>query len=218
MYGYVDDEPNKEYYFLTDDDKEEMDLSESQEAKWDKLANKGILYRDSTLQSIMSSMRTIIYSSVDAADGTKVGLYRLGITTTANYSDHGKLQFSADITDEQFESIFADYADEFAKLFNDTKSGIAYQFDNVLNGAVKTSGAEADRGILVQKAGVSGTASATTNSIYNQIKSLKTMIDSLKDRYEQQQERYWSIYSNMETMLGSINGQSSYIQQLMGSM
>lgn len=218
VYGYVDDEPNKDYYFLTDDDKEEMDLSESQEAKWDKLANKGILYRDSTLQSIMSSMRTIIYSSVDAADGTKVGLYRLGITTTANYSDHGKLQFSADITDEQFESIFADYADEFAKLFNDTKSGIAYQFDNVLNGAVKTSGAEADRGILVQKAGVSGTASATTNSIYNQIKSLKTMIDSLKDRYEQQQERYWSIYSNMETMLGSINGQSSYIQQLMGSM
>ncbi len=44
------------------------------------------------------------------------------------------------------------------------------------------------------------------------------MIDTLKDRYEQQQERYWSIYSNMETMLGSINGQSSYIQQLMGSM
>ena len=218
VYGYVDDEPNKDYYFLTDDDKEEMDLSESQEAKWDKLANKGILYRDSTLQSIMSSMRTIIYSSVDAADGTKVGLYRLGITTTANYSDHGKLQFSADITDEQFESIFADYADEFAKLFNDSKNGIAYQFDNVLNGAVKTSGAEADRGILVQKAGVSGTASATTNSIYNQIKSLKTMIDTLKDRYEQQQERYWSIYSNMETMLGNINGQSSYIQQLMGSM
>lgn len=218
VYGYVDDEPNKDYYFLTDDDKEDMDLSESQEEKWDKLAKKGILYRDSTLQSIMSSLRTVIYSSVDAPDGTKVGLYRLGITTTSNYSDHGKLQFDANITDEQFESIFAQYADEFAKLFNDKNDGIAYKFDNVLNGAVKTSGAESDRGILVQKAGVSGTASATTNSIYNQIKSLKTMIDTLKDRYEQQQERYWKLYSNMETSLGKINGQSSYIQQLMGSM
>lgn len=218
VYGYVDDEPNSDYYFLTDDDKDEMDLSDSQEEKWDKLAKKGLLYRDSTLQSIMSSLRSVLYSSVDAADGTKVGLYRLGITTTANWADHGKLQLSADITDEQFEATFAQYADEFAKLFNDSKDGIAYKFDNILNGAVKTSGAEADRGVLVQKAGVSGTASATTNSIYNQIKSLKTMIDSLKDRYDQQQERYWSIYSNMETMLGNINGQSSYIQQLMGSM
>ncbi|HBH94259.1 MAG TPA: hypothetical protein DDX91_00790 [Ruminococcaceae bacterium] len=218
VYGYVDDEPNKDYYFLTDDDKDEMDLSESQEEKWDKLAKKGILYRDSTLQSIMSSMRTALYSSVDAADGTKVGLYRLGITTTSNWADHGKLQFSATMTDAEFESTFAQYADEFAKLFNDAKDGIAYQFDNILNGAVKTSGAEADRGVLVQKAGVSGTASATTNSIYNQIRNLKNMIDTLKDRYDQQQERYWSIYSNMETMLGNINGQSSYIQQLMGSM
>lgn len=218
VYGYVDDEPNKDYYFLTDDDKDEMDLSESQEAKWEKLAKKGLLYRDSTLQSIMSQMRTAIYSSVDAPDGTKVGLYRLGITTTSNLSEHGKLQFSADITDEEFESIFAQYADEFATLFNDTENGIAYKFDSILDSAVKTSGAEADRGVLVQKAGVSGTASATTNSIYNQIKSLKSMISSLQERYEQQQDRYWSIYSNMETMLGSINSQSSYISQLMGSV
>ena len=209
VYGYVDDEPNKDYYFLTEDDKDEMDLSESQEEKWEKLAKKGILYRDSTLQSIMSSLRTALYSSVDAADGTKVGLYRLGITTTSNLSDHGKLQFSPTMTDAEFESTFAQYADEFAKLFNDSKDGIAYQFDNILNGAVKTSGAEADRGVLVQKAGVSGTASATTNSIYNQIRNLKNMIDTLKDRYEQQQERYWSIYSNMETMLGNKPGTAS---------
>lgn len=218
VYGYVDDEPNSDYYFLTDDDKEEMDLSESQEEKWDKLAKKGLLYRDSSLQSIMSSLRSVLYSSVDAADGTKVGLYRLGITTSANWSDHGKLQLSPDMTDEQFEATFAKYADEFAELFNDSENGIAYKFDSILNGAVKTTGAESDRGVLVQKAGVSGTASATTNSIYNQIKSLKTMIDSLKDRYEQQQDRYWSIYSNMEKNLGDINGQSTYIQQLMGSM
>lgn len=218
VYGYVDDEPNKDYYFLTDDDKDEMDLSESQEAKWEKLAKKGLLYRDSTLQNIMSQMRTAVYSSVDAPDGTKVGLYRLGITTSSNLSDHGKLQFDPDITDEEFESIFAQYADEFATLFNDAEEGIAYKFDSILDSAVKTSGAEADRGVLVQKAGVSGTASATTNSIYNQIQSLKTMISSLQDRYEQQQDRYWSIYSNMETMLGNINGQSSYISQLTGSL
>lgn len=224
VYGYVDDEPNKDYYFLTDDDKEEMDLSESQEAKWDKLANKGILYRDSTLQNIMSKLRTAMYSSVEAADGKNIGLYSLGITTSDSISSHGKLQFDPTVSDEMLAEKFAKYADEFAKLFNDTEKvngvekGLAYQFDNILNSAVKTSGDPKERGVLVQKAGVSGTSSATTNSIYTQIQSLKNMIATLKDRYEQQQERYWKIYSNMETSLGNINGQSSYIQQLMGSM
>lgn len=225
VYGYVDDEPNKDYYFLTDDDKEEMDLSESQEAKWDKLANKGILYRDSSLTNIMSKLRTAIYSSVEAPDGKNIGLFSLGITTSDSISSHGKLQFDPTVTDEMLEEKFAKYADEFAKLFNDTEKdangmerGLAYQFDNILNSAVKTSGDPKDRGVLVQKAGVSGTASATTNSIYTQIKSLKDMIAQLQDRYDQQQERYWKIYSNMETSLGNINGQSSYIQQLMGGM
>ncbi len=218
VYGYVDDEPNKDYYFLTDDDIDEMDLSESQQNKWEKLAKKGLLYRDQTLQSIMSKMRSVIYNSVDAPDGTKVGLYTLGITTTSNTKDHGKLQFSADLTDEQFEAKFAEYADEFATLFNDKDNGIATQFDSILDSAVKSTGDPNKRGVLVQKAGVSGTASATSNSIYNQIKSLKNMISTLQDRYEQQQDRYWKIYSNMETSLGNINGQSSYIQQLMGNM
>ncbi|MDE6725142.1 MAG: flagellar filament capping protein FliD, partial [Ruminiclostridium sp.] len=218
IYGYVDDEPNKDYYFLTDDDKEEMDLSESQENKWDKLARKGLLYRDSTITGLMSKLRTAIYSGVEAADGKTVGLFTLGITTTSNVSDHGKLQFSSTMTDEQFAAAFEKYADEFAKLFNDPEKGIAYQFDNIINSGCKTSGDVKEQGVLVQKAGISGTSSATTNSIYKQIQSLKNTIATWKDRYEQQQERYWKIYSNMETMLGNINGQSSYIQQLMGSM
>ncbi|MCM1054192.1 MAG: flagellar filament capping protein FliD [Bacteroides sp.] len=216
VFGYVDDEPNTDYYFLTDDDIEEMDLSESQQTKWENLAKKGILYRDSTLTSIMSKLRSVIYNTVDAADGTKVGLYTLGITTSSNWTNHGKLQFDGDISDEEFESIFAQYADEFCKLFTDSENGISAQFESIINSAVKTSGGPGERGTLVEKAGVSGTASATNNSIYKQIESLKSTITKLQKRYDQQQDRYWKIYSNMETLLGNINGQSSYINQLMG--
>lgn len=216
VYGYVDDEPNKDYYFLTDDDKEEMDLSESQEKKWDDLAKKGILYRDSTLTSIMTKLRSVIYNTVDAADGTKVGLYTLGITTSSNWNDHGKLVFDSKISDEEFESRFAKYADEIGKLFTDTENGISKQFVDIIDSATKTTGKAGERGVLVEKAGVSGTASATNNSIYKQIESLKSTITRLQDRYDQQQDRYWKIYSNMETLLGSINSQSSYINQLLG--
>lgn len=216
VYGYVDDEPNKDYYFLTDDDKEDMDLSESQETKWENLAKKGILYRDSTLTGIMSKLRSIIYNTVDAADGTKVGLYTLGITTSSNWTDHGKLVFDSKVSDEEFETRFAKYADAFCELFTDTEKGISKQFEDVIDSATKTTGKAGERGVLVEKAGVAGTASATNNSIYKQIDSLKSAISKLQDRYDQQQERYWKIYSNMETLLGNINSQSSYINQLMG--
>lgn len=214
IYGYVDDEPNNDYYFLTDDDLDEMDLSDSQVAKWEKMANKGLLYRDSTLTDIMSRLRTVLYNSVDAADGSKVGLYTLGITTSSDYSNHGKLVFDET---KDFEALFEKYADEITELFTNTETGIATQFESIIDSAVRTTGAAGERGTLVDKAGVSGTASATSNTIYNKIKSLQDLILTLQARYEQQQDRYWKIYGNMETMLGNLNSQTSYINQLMGN-
>ena len=216
VYGYVDDEPNKDYYFLTDDDKEEMDLSDSQEEKWEKLANKGILYRDTTLTNIMTKLRTAVYSTVEAADGKTIGLATLGIKTSSNWRLHGKLEFDSNMSDEQFEEIFAKYADDFAKLFTDPENGISKKFTDVIDSATKTTGDVGERGTLVEKAGVAGTSSATENSIGREIDRLKNTITNLKKRYDQQQERFWKIYSNMETMLGGLNSQSSYINQLMG--
>ena len=214
IYGYVDDEPNKDYYFLTDDDIDEMGLSETQQNKWEKMAKKGLLYRDSTLTDIMSSLRTVLYNSVDAADGSKVGLYTLGITTSSDYSNHGKLVFD---DTKDFEALFEQYADEITELFTNSENGIATQFEKIIDNATRTTGGPGERGSLVDKAGVSGTASATSNTIYNKIKSLQDLVLSLQRRYDQQQDRFWKIYGNMETMLGNLNSQTSYINQLLGN-
>ena len=214
IYGYVDEEPNKDYYFLTDDDIDEMDLSESQQNKWEKMAQKGLLYRDSTITDIMSKLRSVLYNSVDAADGSKVGLYTLGITTSSDYSNHGKLIFDET---KDFEALFEKYADEITELFSNTENGIAYQFETIIDNATRTTGGPGERGSLVDKAGVAGTSSATSNTLYNKIKSLQDVIASLQRRYEQQQDRYWKIYGNMETMLGNLNSQTSYINQLLGN-
>ena len=214
VYGYVDEEPNKDYYFLTDDDIDEMGLSETQQNKWEKMAKKGLLYRDSTLTDIMSKLRTVLYNSVDAADGSKVGLYTLGITTSSDYTNHGKLVFD---DTKDFEALFEKYADEITELFSNTEKGIAYQFEKIIDNATRTTGGPGERGSLVDKAGVSGTASATSNAIYNKIKSLQDTIAALQRRYEQQQDRYWKIYGNMESMLGNLNSQTSYINQLLGN-
>lgn len=216
IYAYIDEEPDSDYYFLTDDDIDELELSETQQTKWETLAKKGLLYRDSTITNIMTKMRSVIYSTVTASDGNKIGLYTLGITTSSNYTDHGLLQYSDNMNDEDILATFEKYADEFSELFTDATNGIATQLESIIDSAVKTTGSESDRGTLVQKAGVSGTASATSNILYTRIQNLKDTIADLEERYEQQQDRYWSIYSNMETMIGNLNSQTSSISQLLG--
>ena len=213
VYSYVDDEPDSDYYFLTDDDKEDMDLSESQEEKWEKMAKKGLLYNDSTLSSIMSKLRTAMYGTVNTADGGTISIFNIGITSSSNWQEHGKLTVDEDALAE----AFSKYADEISTLFTDSEKGIMNTIDTVLDSAVKTTGSRYEKGLLVQKAGVASTSSATDNAIYDELTRLQKLIDTLNDRYEKQQDRYWTIYSNMETQIGNLNSQTSSLSSLMGS-
>ena len=220
VYGQLDQKPNSDYYALTDDDIEDMDLSEKQQEKWEEKAKEGLLYNDSTVSTVMQKMRSVLYSTVKTADGQTFSLFSMGITTSDDWGDHGKLE----IDETKLEAAFEQYSDQIADLFagttidengNTVKTGIMHKLDDVLTGAVKTTGARKDKGTLVQLAGTKTGTSATDNSIYDQLKSISTLISSLETRYEQQQDRYWKQFSNLESMMGSLNSQTSYIQQLM---
>lgn len=220
VYGQLDQKPNSDYYALTDDDIEDMDLSEKQQEKWEEKAKEGLLYNDSTVSTVMQKMRSVLYSTVKTADRQTFSLFSMGITTSDDWGDHGKLE----LDETKLEAAFEQYADQIADLFagttvdengNTVKTGIMHKLDDVLTGAVKTTGARKDKGTLVQLAGTKTGTSATDNSIYDQLKSISTLISSLETRYEKQQDRYWKQFSNLETMMGSLNSQTSYIQQLM---
>ena len=220
VYGQLDQKPNSDYYALTDDDIEDMDLSEKQQEKWEEKAKEGLLYNDSTVSTVMQKMLSVLYSTVKTADGQTFSLFSMGITTSDDWGDHGKLE----LDETKLEAAFEQYADQIADLFagttvdengNTVKTGIMHKLDDVLTGAVKTTGARKDKGTLVQLAGTKTGTSATDNSIYDQLKSISTLISSLEARYEKQQDRYWKQFSNLETMMGSLNSQTSYIQQLM---
>ena len=210
VYGYTDEEPDDDYYFLTDADKEELALSDTQEEKWETMAKKGILYQDSALTSVMSKLRSSLYSSVETADNKKIGLYSIGITTSSNWNDHGTLT----IDEKALTAALETYGDDISTLFSDATNGIMTKFSDALDTAVKSTGARKDKGSLVQLAGIESTSSSTDNAIYDKIKDLQTLISSLNDRYDNEQDRYWAKFSNMESMLQNLNSQSSYISQL----
>lgn len=108
------EKPNKDYDPLLDEERDE--LSETQQEKWDKLAKQGILYRDSSLQSAISSMRSAVTSILSTNSDIK-SLFQIGISTTSYSStgnDNGKLV----IDEEKLKEAINNNMDEVAALFS----------------------------------------------------------------------------------------------------
>lgn len=209
VYKLLDEKPDKDYYFLADADKEDLDLSDKQEEKWEEKAKQGILYHDSTISSAMTKLRTALMGTVEAADGKTISLSSMGIKTSNDYKDHGKLILDED----KLKSSILEYGEDIMRLFSDKEDGIMTKFADALEYAVGTTG---DKGTLINKAGAKTGTSATDNFIYNQMKRITSRIKSLEKRYENEQSRLWKKYSSMESMLGTLNSQSSSLSSYFG--
>ena len=220
VYEYIGTSPARDsddnlYEPLTDAEKEEMDDDEIE--KWETLAKQGVIYNDSTVSSIMSQLRTALYNTVTLDDGTKFGIFSMGIKTASILESsstdamRGKLVLDEDAFDEAFESN----ADAIEKLFTDSDSGIMSKVNTILTNSVKTTGST--RGTLVNKAGVANTSSATDNYIYRQMLTIQDRISQLQDRYDAKEDYWWTIFTNLETAMSDFNSQSSYLSSYLGS-
>ncbi len=215
VYGHIGNKPktdskNNRYEPLTDAQKEEM--GEDEVKNWEEAAKVGVIYNDSTVSGIMSRLRSVLYNSVETDDGS-IGLYSIGITTSNDYSEHGKLEIDEAKLDKMFESN----PDEIVKLFTDSKSGIMKQMDAVIDSAVKSTGAADSRGSLIRKAGLESGATSIDNTIFREMESVRDRINTLQDRYESKEEYWWSVFTNLESMMSDLNSQSGYISSYLGT-
>ena len=212
VYKYLDEKPEKDYYFLTDADKEDLDLTEKQEEKWEEKSKKGLLYHDNITSTIMTGLRTALMGSVEGLDGNIFSLSSMGLKTMSDYNQHGKF---AAIDENALDKAIDNNLDDIQKLFSDSENGIMKKFSAALDSGIGSTGK--DKGSLIRKAGLATGSSAKDNEIYNAIKRTKTKVASLNKRYESEQNRLWKRYSNMESLLGTMNSQQasfmSYFQQ-----
>jgi flagellar hook-associated protein 2 len=210
VYKYLDEKPEKDYYFLADQDKEDLDLTDKQEEKWEEKAKKGLLYHDSTVSNAMSKLRTALMGAVEGLDGSTFSFSSLGIKTSSDYSKHGILILDEKALTDAIET----HTDDIQKLFTDAENGIMKKFSEAIDSAVGTNGQT--KGTLIRKAGLKSGTSSTDNELYNLIKRTKTNIASLNKKYESEQNRLWKRYSAMESMLGSLNSQQSSFNSYFG--
>ena len=201
--GYIYEEPNyRKYAPLTDAQRDEM--TESQIEKWEEKSKQGLLYGDSTIRTFLQNMRSALYTK---STTSKVALYDIGIETSSNKEDRGKLV----IDEEALKKALSENIEEVEKLFVGT-NGLSDKLTDIMDRTAKVSAA--DPGELVRLAGAKESkATQTQSTLYNELKRIDDRISVLNTRYNKEKDRYWKQFNAMETIISNYSSQSAYLGQ-----
>lgn len=210
----VSEKKNRDYPPLTDEQKEEM--TEDQIKAWEEKAKAGMLFNDSDLRNFTSSIRFIFSGDSE----TMKLLSDMGIETSSNFSDHGKINFD----ETKFKAALETNPDIISDLFTRTgettvdsegnpvtkSAGLMNQIKTVFDKYASTTGAT--KGIFVQMAGATESPlSMLDNFILDQMNDIDDEIEKLQDKLEMETERYYKQFTSLETFISQMNSQSSWL-------
>ncbi len=228
IHGKLSEKVNRDYRPLTDEQREGLD--DDQVEKWEAKAKSGLLRNDNMLENMLLDMRRALSDSVA---GAGISLAEIGIKTSSDYKDHGKL-----VMDEsKLREKIASDGEKIAKLFtieegaydcNATSterqerynnSGLATRIYDILQDNIRTSrDNDGKKGTLLEKAGVKGDITEYKNTLTDQLIQYDDKIDSLLDLMSQREERYYQRFTAMEKAIAEMNNQSSWLSQQFSSM
>ncbi|RSK29442.1 flagellar hook protein [Bacillus sp. HMF5848] len=200
----LSEERYRSYAPLTDDQRES--LSDTQQEQWEEKAKSGLLRRDPILSNALSTMRMNFYTPVlnDSVSSTHNQLAKIGITTTANYLEGGKLI----INEAELKKAIEADSTSVENLFRgtgstDSQTGIINRLYNSVNDTMNK---------LKVKAGNSFSSNQQFD-IGRQLEDVDKRIDRYEDRLIQIENRYWKQFTAMEKAIQQANSQSMYLMQ-----
>ncbi|WP_078414312.1 flagellar hook-associated protein 2 [Priestia abyssalis] len=203
--GELKEERYRDFAPLTDEQKEAMEEKEID--LWEEKAKSGMLRNDSILSGGLSQMRSDLYAGLK--DGTAITagfsqLAEIGITTSSNYLDRGKLV----IDETKLREKIQENPTAVYELFNHNgttseSKGIARRLRDTIKNTI---------GKVEERAG----NSSWTNQQFSLGRNLSDIAKSM-DRYEDRltkiEDRYWRQFTAMEKAVQQANTQSSYLMQ-----
>lgn len=159
------------------------------EPKTQEEANKGILFGDSGLTSLLSQMRTTLSESGMAALGVSTGAPNAAVTAESS-SVKGLLTFE----ESKLTALLQTSPSEAREAISGAK-GFVTTLEPIVNQAVKPGGAFAER------------ISATTA----EAASMREQMTKLEERLTLKEERLHSQYAAMETALAKAKSESEWL-------
>ena len=198
---------NNDYPPLTDAQKEA--LSDDEIKKWETLAKKGTLRRDSTLSSLLTKMRSSIYTSV--SNTSFDSLSKIGISTTSNYLEGGKLKIDEEklraAIEEDPNGIYNLFVADGEKTVNGktTTSFNGNGIANRLRADLKTAMTD-----ISTKAGKTSSVN-NTFTLGRLLKNYEDKISAFEERMTALETRYYKQFTAMENAINNANSQSASI-------
>ncbi|MGN0291298.1 MAG: flagellar filament capping protein FliD [Lachnospiraceae bacterium] len=201
-------ESAKGYEPLTDEEKESM--SDDEVEKWEKKIKDALLRRDSTLNSIASSMKVAMAKSY-TINGKTYSLSSFGINTqsyfTASENEKGVYHIDGNQDDDtskanadKLKAAIASDPDTVAAFFNELAKGVYDDLDKRMK----------------------STTLSSAYKVYND-KQLQNEYDDYSDELEKWQKKleemedyYYDKFSAMESALSTLNSQQSQLSGLLG--
>lgn len=196
----------RSYDVLTDDQKSEM--SDEEVEKWNTKIKDSLLRRDSTLDGLITTMRSITGKSITASNGKKYSLANLGITTGTDYKEYGQLHIKGDEDDSVYSdstNTLQDLLKEDPDVVAEVMAGLTSSLYEALNEKMKS------------------TTMSSALTFYNdkemtkQLTQYKKDIKSWESKLSTMEDRYYKQFSAMEKALASLNSQQSSLSSYLGS-
>lgn len=194
---------------LTEAQKENMEEKEIE--KWEEKSKSGIMKDERALDSMLSSMRRALYESVE---GAGISLKDMGIETTDNYKERGKLVIK---DPEKLDKALAENSDKIVQLFtNDSDvysdKGLSHRLFDIIESNIATTG---EKGTLIKKAGIEGDRTEFNNFLKDKVDGYNDRIDDLIEDLARKEEYYYQMFAKMEQALTRMNSQSAWLTSQM---
>jgi flagellar hook-associated protein 2 len=190
-----------DYEPLTDDEEDAM--TETQIEKWETKVKASVLRNDDRLNTLLSSMRTILTSAVTVnnSDGStsKLSLASFGVTT-GEWTEYGLMHIAGDEDD-------AEYSDKTNKL----KNALESDPDKVMNTFAQVMTKMYDKITSMSKSSTTRTYGNVYNdkTMKSQLEDYDDEIETLQDKLTTMQDKYYSQFSAMEVALSKLNSTAS---------
>lgn len=199
----------KEYNYKPLTDTQKKDMSEDEIKKWEEQAKKGLLARESNLSNLLMKVREIMNETVV---GAGISLAEMGIKTSSNYRDGGKLE----IDEAKLKDALENKGDLVQKLFTQSsseanKKGILIKLKDAINVQAGNDG------LLIKKAGYKDSQWATDNLLSKSINEKNKAIKDMERRMYDKQERYYKMFAALEKNMNKLNSQSNWLYSQMGT-
>lgn len=206
---------NRDYMPLTEEEREAM--SEEEIKLWEIKAKSGLLRSDSTMESLANRLRSTL---TEAVDGLGISLADIGITTSSNYADRGKLMLNESklntaLTERPNEVIelftresTTAYSDTANRATRSSENGWMNKINDIFQDHIRiTRDANGNKGILIEKAGHEKDESEIASTIAKQITAMDSRIADLLEDMAAKEEAYYKQFARMESMLSEMNSQ-----------